>query len=53
MTKEELHEIYVWAWDVSLRAVQLSGGGDIADMAHMIAEARIKWVNAKVSETAE
>lgn len=52
MTTEELHEIYRWAWNMALRAVELAGGGDIGDTAHMIAEARIAWVNAKVSETA-
>lgn len=50
MTKEELHEIYIWAWDVAIRSVGLIGAGEIGNIAHEIADARITWVNAKAED---
>ena len=50
MTKEELHEIYVWAWHMSLRACEIAGHGELAPTAHKIADARIAWVEAKAKE---
>lgn len=52
MTKEELHEIYVWAIDAALRSLATSmiSEGNVLEMAEAAANARIAWVNAKVSE---
>lgn len=52
MTTEELHEIYVWAWDAALRSIGVSliSEDNVLKMAEVAANARIAWVNAKAEE---